>query len=436
MIGSPRLLTPGNLIAAVAILAAVALVLLRGHLPGEEAEPEDDRASLVLLELEAKLLTGVARFDRERALTELDQLENFNDSAAGRRAVTAIHAYVQAPASREQALLHLPPAESRDPLDELVARSVSSPASLSPDEQETLRSQMGWFGRLLLASGNEQDAQTVASDSLQTMTLASLGSLLLILALGLGLFLLPLGLLRHVQGLLPFRFQPSQERAHLYFQSFAVYLWGMILLGSLLPGAGLAASTGAIAVSLALGIAYPLLRGVKLATWCADSGWNRGAGFFREAAAGLAAYIAMLPVLAIGLAATFFLQRWGASAAGEPPSPISHPIYGMIPSASPATIALLFLVAAVLGPIAEEIMFRGALYGWLRSFAGRILSLLIMSFVFAAVHPQGLFAIPSLMAVAISFGLMREWRSSLVAGAVMHGLHNGTLLLAILTLLS
>jgi len=54
--------------------------------------------------------------------------------------------------------------------------------------------------------------------------------------------------------------------------------------------------------------------------------------------------------------------------------------------------------------------------------------MLAMAFCFAAVHPQGLLAIPALMGLAIAFGSMREWRGSLVAGMVTHGLHNGVLL--------
>ena len=50
-------------------------------------------------------------------------------------------------------------------------------------------------------------------------------------------------------------------------------------------------------------------------------------------------------------------------------------------------------------------------------------SLLLL--VFAAIHPQGLVAIPALAAIAVGLGLMREWRGSLIAPMVMHACSNG-----------
>lgn len=436
MTGSPRRLTPGNAIAALAILAGVALVLFRFQSAEDASAPETERATIAILELQTKLLTGVARIDPGRALAELAQFEGFKDSPAARRGLAAFHAYLQPPGKRDEALLELPLPEDRTPLDRLVASAISDPYHLTDPERAVLLDQMSWFGRLLLASSDPESAQRVASESLKAMAVASAASLLLALALGTGFVLLLMGLIRRRQGNLPFRLQPAPERCHLYFQAFAIYLWGMILFSSLAPWFGLTGSAVAIALSLLLAISYPLLRGLSFRDWQTDLGFHCGRGFFREAAAGIAAYLAMLPLLALGLALTLFLQKLDARSTGEAPSPISHPIYGMIPGASTETILLLFLVASVLGPLAEEAMFRGALYGALRGFAGRVLSLFLMSFIFAAVHPQGVFAIPSLMAVAISFGIMREWRSSLVAGAVAHGLHNGALLLGMTVLLS
>ena len=57
---------------------------------------------------------------------------------------------------------------------------------------------------------------------------------------------------------------------------------------------------------------------------------------------------------------------------------------------------------------------------------------LVSSFIFAVIHPQGLLAVPMLMALACGFVLAREWRATLVPCMVAHGVHNGlTLLLAI-----
>ena len=49
---------------------------------------------------------------------------------------------------------------------------------------------------------------------------------------------------------------------------------------------------------------------------------------------------------------------------------------------------------------------------------------LISSFVFAVIHPQGLFGIPILMSVAVVFALVREWRGSVVPSMITHALVN------------
>ncbi|MDG1899304.1 MAG: CPBP family intramembrane metalloprotease, partial [Phycisphaerales bacterium] len=92
----------------------------------------------------------------------------------------------------------------------------------------------------------------------------------------------------------------------------------------------------------------------------------------------------------------------------------------------------VYFVAAVVAPFLEETVFRGVLYRQLRSATGRwrigwsvALSIFVVSLVFAAIHPQGLVAIPALAAIAVGLGLMREWRGSLIAPMVMHACSNG-----------
>ncbi len=70
----------------------------------------------------------------------------------------------------------------------------------------------------------------------------------------------------------------------------------------------------------------------------------------------------------------------------------------------------IVFVASVVAPIMEETMFRGVLYRHMREATGRmgrwrsvILSALVVSFVFAEPHPQGLLAVPVLMALAFGF---------------------------------
>jgi len=91
----------------------------------------------------------------------------------------------------------------------------------------------------------------------------------------------------------------------------------------------------------------------------------------------------------------------------------------------------VFLAACVAAPIVEETMFRGVLYRHLRERGihwNRALSVAVAAVVngviFAAIHPQGILAIPLLATLAIGFTLAREWRGSLVSSITMHALNN------------
>jgi membrane protease YdiL (CAAX protease family) len=55
---------------------------------------------------------------------------------------------------------------------------------------------------------------------------------------------------------------------------------------------------------------------------------------------------------------------------------------------------------------------------------------LVSAVIFAAIHPQGLMAIPALAAMGFGFSMLREWRGSLVAPMTAHAFHNGMLVLA------
>ena len=103
----------------------------------------------------------------------------------------------------------------------------------------------------------------------------------------------------------------------------------------------------------------------------------------------------------------------------------------------------LLVFAVIAAPIVEETAFRGVLYRHLRassSILGTALSIfgsvLLVSFIFAAIHPQGWVAIPALMSIAVGMNLMREWRGSLISSIVVHGMSNGIVFTSLLIFLS
>jgi membrane protease YdiL (CAAX protease family) len=104
--------------------------------------------------------------------------------------------------------------------------------------------------------------------------------------------------------------------------------------------------------------------------------------------------------------------------------------------------ALLLFLACVAAPLVEETMFRGVLHRHLRgatqrfgSFLSIVLSGTIASFIFAAIHPQGLIAIPALMALAYGFTILREWRGTLIPAMIAHGFNNGIMLTALMLIM-
>jgi membrane protease YdiL (CAAX protease family) len=69
-------------------------------------------------------------------------------------------------------------------------------------------------------------------------------------------------------------------------------------------------------------------------------------------------------------------------------------------------------------------MFRGALFGHLRRRWNWFISVGVVSLIFAALHPQGLAAIPALGAIAVVLAGIREWRDSLIASTAAHAFNN------------
>jgi membrane protease YdiL (CAAX protease family) len=92
---------------------------------------------------------------------------------------------------------------------------------------------------------------------------------------------------------------------------------------------------------------------------------------------------------------------------------------------------MLLVIAAVIAPVVEEIVFRGVLFMHLREvslrwgrFAAFAFSAIASSLIFAAIHPQGVVFIPVLGALAVAFCLAREVRGSLLSCMVAHGVNN------------
>ncbi|MFV0415578.1 MAG: lysostaphin resistance A-like protein [Chthoniobacterales bacterium] len=147
-----------------------------------------------------------------------------------------------------------------------------------------------------------------------------------------------------------------------------------------------------------------------------NSGWPRK-GFFA-----LGCLLAVYPMIALAqlISYTFFTK-------GAAPQQVVSFLVGS--EASSYSRTLIILLAIVVAPIAEELIFRGYLYGVFRKFAGRLPAILFCSILFAAIHLH----LPSMFALiilAIALTLVYERTGSLWAPILMHATFNALSVLA------
>lgn len=95
----------------------------------------------------------------------------------------------------------------------------------------------------------------------------------------------------------------------------------------------------------------------------------------------------------------------------------------------PIPIPVLLIVFGA--AIAEEICFRGMLFGGLRERMPKVPAALIAGLVFGALHAfTGISAVPPLIALGFVFCLLYEKTGSIVPGMLLHMLNNSVALLA------
>ena len=271
------------------------------------------------------------------------------------------------------------------------------------------------------------------------------------IVLGLGGFIGLLVLLQRFQKRrVHFGIGGSAEFGGIYAETFAV--WLLLFLGFSIAARNVAEgpsqlfAVGAGFFLSLLALAWPVVRGVPWKRVREDIGWTMGRKPAAEPFVGVVTYFMSLPLLGIGLIGFFVLLPYFSEAPNPNPlAPVetpSHPIVEPFLAADWTGRLAVILLACVAAPIVEETMFRGVLYRHLRQASAgwglaksAFLSALFSSFIFAVIHPQGIVAVPVLMALAMGFCLAREWRSSLIAPMVTHAINNGIALSAGLWLL-
>ena len=320
-------------------------------------------------------------------------------------------------------------------------------ANISETDKDQLKDKLGWLGNLALVPAGTPDK----SDRAALLSEAQTSMIVFFGAFGIGLVAIMAGVavaICMVVFLVNGRIKPLfKQRAtghNIYAETFAIWMviffGGQIGVPLALMAIGitnqqiLMSSTVVVFFGSLIALAWPSFRGSSFSQTCEDIGWKKSNPFV-ETAAGGASYLAVLPLMMASVILVTLLMRLTLPI----PSPEvfttgagpSHPVQEYIADGGWFLIAFVFVSACIAAPIVEETMFRGVLYRHLRDVTGssnRWLSVafsgLLNSFLFAAIHPQGVFGIPMLMTLAIGFSLLREWRGSLFGAMFMHGLSN------------
>ncbi len=127
-------------------------------------------------------------------------------------------------------------------------------------------------------------------------------------------------------------------------------------------------------------------------------------------------YVALSPVLGPPQDAMLQLLRFGSDMSRLPP-------------AGPIVLGLIVVRACVLAPLAEELLFRGALFGWLRRRLSAGLTIPLTAALFAGIHMMPLL-LPVTFLFGVAAGWVRERTGSTLPFFAIHVLNN-VLMLAV-----
>lgn len=426
------------IIVATALFVVVSVQIQQGQ-RGELVEIQSGS------EIAMQARVAASQFEREGEAPVLSALESAAQSPSSTRQVAATIAALDrgdgeriqrareliAQIPEQRRAIEGDDANAESDLDPLLIRAFAAPNNLSESETERVESSLGWPGELLMVRDlADDDPRRVAlyEDASQRATRSAAMVFAFMIGLAVGVVLLAMAWGRIRERRWSNALEPSRADARIYLETFALYI-GFISVGDIVAIV-LGMELAAIALLLAIGgsvlaFFWPIVRGVPWSAMRRDLGLHRGAGWLSEIRAGFLGYIAILPLFALGVVLMLALTAISESLGFE--NATLHPDMVGIESAGGLQQSVVIFFAVVFAPFFEELTFRGALLRGLRRRFRVVASLVLMSLLFAMIHPQGLLAVPPLALLALGFGALREWRSSLIAPMIAHGLHNGIL---------
>jgi membrane protease YdiL (CAAX protease family) len=331
------------------------------------------------------------------------------------------------------------PALDKLPEDVVERRAVLSDFLAGSIDPIKLTEKYQYIGELSASFLTLEDAPVLdeASKALAKMVVGMglFGTLVIVSFLS---FLVYLVLI--LRGKLQYHFTPTSIQREYVLEVFVLYLAGMLALPLLFQQFDILKESkllfNVIAIpALATILIWPKFFGASFSSIFSSFGFKLGGvkKILTDLIVAPTVYLGFwVPLIAVLFIYTLVLQILGVSIEEG-----AHPIVPILLDSKNSTVFLtIMILAVVVAPVIEEIMFRGVFYSWLRSFLSPIFAIPISAFIFAIIHPQGAIGIVPLTLIGMMLAFLREWRGSLVAPMLAHACVNGgTMLMLYLFLL-
>lgn len=140
----------------------------------------------------------------------------------------------------------------------------------------------------------------------------------------------------------------------------------------------------------------------------------------KEMAIGVTGYVGTLPLFVLVLAALIYFSSLFSY---EPPP---HPLVNVFVEEEnrlPLLVIFSVLIGAVIGPVFEEIFFRGFCYPILKGKIGKVGAMVVSAAFFASIHHTG-FVFWPIFILGMALAYLYETRRSLLAPITLHVVHN------------
>lgn len=147
--------------------------------------------------------------------------------------------------------------------------------------------------------------------------------------------------------------------------------------------------------------------------------------FLKNVFYGIVGYIALIPILILILAVTAVIINMIKYV------PPRQPVVELfLKEKGAAFLTYSSLFAAIVGPIIEELFFRGFMYGALKKRIGIFWSMMATAAVFAGLHAHIVGFIP-IMALGVLLAYLYEKTGTLVSSITVHMIHNLSMVLLV-----